>query len=657
MTVPAEAARPTDSSMLQSRMDALLARALPPVTGTSTLLLKAIRGGTLSFQSMSNQLKNDPVLALNLLSRANLAIRSDEGLVKTLSQAISLLGETFLIGLLEKTPKPERPDTPATRCYQRVISGSFFAAHLTGELSRRRLAGREEELFWSSLFWSVPFWYLARFATEAFEAAMTPPNLPWAERNRRFAEATGYTLDDFWHHAQGRLQLPDLIQSAYAEPRGERRRTLARFLKGCEGSGRQPLPEGDRELRLLLSRPQELLQLCNQASWYAHHGWQNDAFLQTCRLLAAATDLTLREVVHLSHQTAVNSLRLHPLSVGLPLVASLLVDPGQKPVTAPEPMQTLEPAPAPTPVPEPVAAPIVEPEIEPVVEPIVEAVVEQPLPEPMPEPEPEPVIETLEPAPPEPIEEAMTAPEPEVEPEPAMEAPPAPEPEPIIEHAPPKAATPEDNPILERKPRLPVPPPRDDTMVVRKPKLPIPEIPSRRGDRQLFNQLCETMLRDAGAFRDMAHVMETFNRALISGLGMQTSLVLLVNQQATAVKTYFAQGTQDRPGLDQLAIDTSSSILLQKLLQKQAGLWVRPENIARLKDQLPNALMNQTRTLDFFIMSAFVKTRPVALLYADGGPGKTYLTDFEYESFKHACSGVTHVLYYLAVQKAKNRKP
>jgi HD-like signal output (HDOD) protein len=108
------------------RIKQILSQALPALTGTSRLLLRRIESGSISFQAMSDQIKNDPVLALQLISRANSAIRSDESLVKTLSQAISLLGETFLVDMLRKTPPPETPNSPHGFTYQRVVSASFF---------------------------------------------------------------------------------------------------------------------------------------------------------------------------------------------------------------------------------------------------------------------------------------------------------------------------------------------------------------------------------------------------------------------------------------------------------------------------------------------------------------------------------------------------
>ena len=67
-----------------SRITAILADPLPALTDTSRLLLKRIESGALSFRAMSDQLKNDPILALRLISQANRAIHSDESLVKTL---------------------------------------------------------------------------------------------------------------------------------------------------------------------------------------------------------------------------------------------------------------------------------------------------------------------------------------------------------------------------------------------------------------------------------------------------------------------------------------------------------------------------------------------------------------------------------------------
>lgn len=610
------ATSPSDAQMdipQHPRMTEILEARLPAVTGTHRILLRKIEQGVLSFRVMSDQIKNDPTLALQLLSRANMAIRSDESLVSTLTQALSLLGENFLVEQLKRIPDPANFNTTRGAAFQKAVTASFFAAKLTRHLAKIRFSGREEELFWAALFWGAPFWYLAYHEPAACTELWQSTSI-WEKASQQFTDRVGFSPEAFWKAAQIRFKLPEMIQQAWDPVNFALKRRMVKLNRlAPKATGTQPIE--DRDLKLWAHNPRQLLILCNQAAFLAGRNWQSEAFLTIARQLAAMLQLPLQTVVHESHQAVVNALHLHPLPGGLPLVMGLFCDPVAAPLIS-KPVEKPAEAIKPVIAVEPVA----------VAEPV--AVVE-------------PSAATEKPEPEEDIPEAKPV---------ATEVR-------EIESSPTAAAAPEDNRILVRTPK-PVPAPQDTAIVTRQPKIPVPtaEPSVRRGDKALFNQICENMMRNPGSFRDMPHLMNMATRCLVSGAGLQVGAVMLCNQDQTLLKTYFCQGGQDRPVLQTLQLEVKSAPLLQKLMAKQSSLWVRPETAVKLKGQFPEELLAASRTLDFFLMSCFVKTRPIALIYADGGPGKTLLTDFEYESFKQACSGVTQVLYYLAQQRAKTQK-
>ena len=90
-----------------SWVEDLLKKPLAVVTDSGSVLLQQMTENMLSYQSMGKVIRNDPILALNLLNKANLRIHSDESLVTTLHQSISLLGLDFLENLLKSLPSPE----------------------------------------------------------------------------------------------------------------------------------------------------------------------------------------------------------------------------------------------------------------------------------------------------------------------------------------------------------------------------------------------------------------------------------------------------------------------------------------------------------------------------------------------------------------------
>lgn len=172
----------------------------------------------------------------------------------------------------------------------------------------------------------------------------------------------------------------------------------------------------------------------------------------------------------------------------------------------------------------------------------------------------------------------------------------------------------------------------------------------RQGDRILFLRLCQAMMTNPAYFKDMSQLMNTLNHCILDGVGLNTSIVMLVNKPRTQLRTYFAQGTNDREGLRNLVLNTQEGIIGQ-LMEKQASLWVGPNKAARILPRLPEALVSQIQTQEFFLYSLHVGKRPVALVYADGGPGASRLTNYENEGYKQACSSSSNVLYYLARKK------
>lgn len=555
----------------------LLNEKLPAVTQSAKTLLLAMQEGTLSYQAMSDQVQNDPVLALGLLSEANRAIKGEESLVKTLSQAISLLGEDLLKRLLTETPPPSREQSPGKRHQQIAMSMSYVAAHLARRLAIQRFNGREEDCYWAALFWGAPFWYLGRLLPKMAESLVDQPPRTREQANARMRASFKCSLDDYWRASQATLHLNETIREAYPPADFAHRRLLSSIRQHCQGPLRKHLLSYDnRAGRIYLAQPSTLVWLCNQTAFGALESWHSKRCDSALKLLAVLCQQPYDHIRREAQMAAVDAARLHPLSSACLWLQELFLTPEAEPEKTPE-----NPAPSET-----------------------------------------------RPAKPEQTVPGNAAP-PVSRKENSLED--------LRERAPARKA------MAEAPPDKPAQKP---------PALPDAQL---RGNHDLFMRLNFTMREEPESFRDMAHLMDTLTRCLVSGAGFDTASVLLTNKQLTVLKTYFIQGADTRPDLPELLMPVQAP-LLKKLVQKQAAIWISPEKITRMRPQLPAELMESNHTESFMLYSLLVNKRPIALVYADGGEGQQTFSDFDYQRFKEACSAASHVLYYLARKQNQKTK-
>ncbi|WLQ14523.1 HDOD domain-containing protein [Hahella aquimaris] len=559
-------------------VDQLVKKPLPPVTATNKILLGLLSKSSLSYQGMSDFIKNDPVLALTVLGKANVAIRSDESLVKTLAHAISLLGVEFLEKLLKETPPPEPDKEESVRRYHQSIATSFFAGHLASYIAAHKHKGKEEEYFWGGLFWGAPNWYLWRFTPKKMQA--WTQRLEHSSTHRRSVEEKvfGAPFIKVWSKIQEAFALPQTAVDEHYLHDLPLMKQLVRISRRYKSAGSGDLSE-DRDLRLFVNKPEFIVGLSNLIAFHAQLDWRSSTFNRLCKVLAVYLNSSHSEVIRQTHLIAVESARLHPLASGNRLAESLLWDP-KLPVRQEED-----------------AAPVVVP---------------SPVQEPKPTPRKEP--ETVAPSPP------------LVEEDDAEES---------FIHA-------------QAKPRgKTVQPPRQTAQAdIRK---------LRHGNRDLYAELTNMMLQSPHQFKDIAFLMNNAARCVKYGVGLHTCVIALINTKRTRLKGYYAVGAENRPDLPRLDLDLTEASLFSKLMEKPSSLWVKPGSSPKVKAMIPESFKALNKMDDFFLMSLFVKTRPVALFYADAGLDSLPLSEYEYESFKHVCSSASHVLHHFAVRNQQNK--
>lgn len=620
----------------------LLDNPLPPVTDCGPQLLKSLQDSSLPYQAISEMLGKDPVLALNLLNQANVSVRGEESLVKTLHQAVSLLGIDFLEQLLRQHPplKRELADTAGMVGYHHVLSTSFCAAHIAAEIAQIKLPERQDELYWSALFYGVPFWYLWYFSADKMEAWES--SLKQNGQTRATTEETQFNthLAEVWNEIQATFSLAGAVSADGDEKplfaNCGQARLLIKLASYCPQSGIPRTPPGREEI-LFLNSPVFIMGFSNILAFQLRRSLHSNLVNKLCRVLATLLKKPLNDTIHWLNAIIVQSARCHHIPHGRTIVEQLLWPAPEQAgneqtsatpaVTAAKGVESV----AKTDSSEIVVLAVTEnqhtpetgqAEVELAAEPKLETTPEAEAHTTKTEPSRE--IDKIEP------ELSTVAADPPTQPELAPITPP--------EQAPSK-------PEATTKP-LPAKVKQDD----------MANLHTRRGNQILFAEVTQTMLQTPAVFKTTGDLMNGATRCITHGIGLPTSVVLLINQQRTRLKGFYATGTKSRPNLAKANIDLTEPGLFKTLMQKPSGIWVKPESSAKVHSMIPATFTEMNKTQDFFLMSCFVKNRPIALIYADGNVGKEapHLTDYEYSCFKKVCGSVAQVLVFLSQrQRAK----
>jgi len=556
-----------------------LLKPLPAVTDNSAYeLLKSPAGKHLSYQAITEVLGKDPVMALKLLNEANSATSPDEGIVKTLQQALGLLGMDFIEEQLCQLQPLKRSDAGALEFCQ-AIATSFCAAHMAREIARIRLPGREEELYWTALFYGVPMWYLWYCDSDKMHRWEQIINKPEQARPALEVSIFGTHFVDVWQSIHATFSLSDNVTTYPLFASVPTKKMLIELARHCPLRGTPRSPQS-RQQMLLLNSPGFIVGLSNLIAFRAKYSPNSGLLRKLCQVLATLLKKPLQATLPMLHKNIVNSARQHPLPWGHTIVEQLIWGPplGQMPRYEAEPRtcsgSTAKEHQAP-PI-EEIKTPatlLTTAQKSPTALKITEAKTPSPVPQPeQPEPAPKPVLEPL-------LTSAAAA---------------------------------------------------------------------RSGNKKLFAEITGAMLRTPAEFNTTGRLMNGASRCITYGIGLQTSVVAIINRQHSRLKGYYATGTGDRPDLAKIDIDLTTANIFQTLMQRPSGIWVKPESPAKVHKMIPEQFTSINNTSDFFLMSCFMKNQPVALFYADAGTKALPLTAYEYDCFKKVCSAVSQVLVYKA---------
>ncbi len=301
----------------------LLAKMLPTPFKIGQIVTTKLRHESLPYQSIAQQLNNDPVLSFYIMNEANKGRPTGNPTSKTLDHAISMIGTDQLQGLIPKLPFKAASSKDISAFYFiRVLSSSLYAAHLGRAISLRKKKGNPEDVYWSSLFLGVPAWYLWYFATPEMRLVRYAIRSNFKAATQAESEVLGCTVKDIAQAVVQMLHLPDAVRAAYEENQQPSLKQWIQLAHSTPDKG-SPQPLDDRDLSLLTQKTHYLAMLANMVAYNVTHDWYSRACLRSQRILASCLNCSLDEAIRFSHEVAADMSRAHPIP-GIMLPAAKL---------------------------------------------------------------------------------------------------------------------------------------------------------------------------------------------------------------------------------------------------------------------------------------------------------------------------------------------
>ncbi|WP_320826333.1 HDOD domain-containing protein [Reinekea sp.] len=116
-----------------------------------------------------NLIREDPLLTIHLFRYANKMLASNDVSVKTLDQAVTLLGSKRLIALSAKVLRVQA-DSASTKGLLRAIGDSLLAASLMRQWFEIRQIPWSEADYWMTLFYDLGLWVIWLLEPEKMES-------------------------------------------------------------------------------------------------------------------------------------------------------------------------------------------------------------------------------------------------------------------------------------------------------------------------------------------------------------------------------------------------------------------------------------------------------------------------------------------------------
>lgn len=199
------------------------------------------------------------------------------------------------------------------------------------------------------------------------------------------------------------------------------------------------------------------------------------------------------------------------------------------------------------------------------------------------------------------------------------EAAPGWKPEPPAEEAPPAETSPPAQPPRAQ----PVAAENDDAAFCLSPQLHIL--------RQSLQEL-EAGIRQRSL--TLQNILSLTMDGLHDGIGLNRVVFALLTQERHQLRARAIAGANTDPLFSRFVIELNGAHLFTRMMEKPQALWLNEENRTKFWPLVPKPFQHIIRTDSFYVLSLFVRNKPIGLLYADRHAASCALDARAYHRFK-----------------------
>lgn len=132
---------------------------------------------------------------------------------------------------------------------------------------------------------------------------------------------------------------------------------------------------------------------------------------------------------------------------------------------------------------------------------------------------------------------------------------------------------------------------------------------------------------------DLHSTMADVMRRIRDQTGSARVIFAMLSEDRSRLRTRLALGGKPQDGLRRLDLDLAHKNLFTALMGKPQSLWLNPGNVDRYQGHLPAPLRGMLGPEGAYMMSLFVRDKPLGLLYGDGAT----LSEQGYRQFRDLC--------------------
>jgi hypothetical protein len=128
------------------------------------------------------------------------------------------------------------------------------------------------------------------------------------------------------------------------------------------------------------------------------------------------------------------------------------------------------------------------------------------------------------------------------------------------------------------------------------------------------------------------------------GLGLNRVVFAGLTPNKDQLRASYMLGSDNDTAFKQFAVDLSGHNLFARLMEKQQSLWLDDNNRKKFFQIVPINFHKLINNDSFFVMSLYVRDKPVGLFYADRHSRNCRLDGESYKRFKQLVTMAGHHL-------------